>query len=128
MRHPVAPAEHTRQARLARAALLLAALPPALSGCTWIELTDAGARVAQGTESAVADCELIGDVTASTQDRVLLKRGRGKVAEELIVLARNEAATLGGDTIVPAGPMVDGRQEFAVYRCERLAVRSARGG
>ena len=113
----MAPAEHAPLTRRAALALLLAALTPALSGCTWIELTDAGARVAQGTEAGVTDCELIGNVTASTQDRVLLKRGRGKVAEELIVLARNEAATLGGDTIVPAGPMIDGRQDFAVYRC-----------
>jgi len=95
----------------------LAVLASALGGCTWIELTDAGAAVAQGTASEVAGCELVGDVTASTQDRVLLKRGRGKVAEELIVLARNEAATVGGDTIVPRGPMVDGRQTFDVYRC-----------
>jgi hypothetical protein len=88
-----------------------------LGGCTWIELTDAGAAVAQGTAGEVAGCELIGDVTATTQDRVVLKRGRGKVAEELIVLARNEAATLGGDTVVPRGPMEDGRQTFDVYRC-----------
>ena len=96
------------------AAAMLALL---LGGCTWIELTHAGAAVAQGTPSDVTGCELLGDVTASTQDRVLLERGRGKVAEELIVLARNEAATLGGDTVVPRGPMVDGRQTFDVYRC-----------
>lgn len=87
-------------------------------GCTWIELTDAGAAVRQGTPSAVQDCRLVGTVTSSTQDQVLLKRGRAKVAEELIVLARNEAATLGGDVIVPAGPMRDGRQDFNVFRCE----------
>ncbi|MEQ8858537.1 MAG: DUF4156 domain-containing protein [Pseudomonadales bacterium] len=95
--------------------LLLAVL--GLNACTWIELTAAGAGVAQGTPGAVYGCELVGNVAASTQDRVLLKRGRGKVAEELIVMARNEAATLGGDTVVPAGPMVDGRQDFKVYRC-----------
>lgn len=86
-------------------------------GCTWIELSEAGAAVAQGSPDAVAGCELVGNVRSSTQDRILLKRGRGKVAEELIVLARNEAALLGGDTIVPDGPMVDGRQDFHVYRC-----------
>ncbi len=90
----------------------------AAGGCTWIELTDAGAAVRQGTPTAVQDCRLVGTVTSTTQDRVLLKRGRAKVAEELIVLARNEAATLGGDVIVPAGPMRDGRQDFSVFRCE----------
>lgn len=86
-------------------------------GCTWIKLTDAGAAVRQGSPSAVQDCRLVGTVTSTTQDRVLLRRGRAKVAEELIVLARNEAATLGGDVIVPAGPMRDGRQDFNVYNC-----------
>lgn len=95
------------------AVILLAA-----GGCTWIKLTDAGAGVRQGTQSAVEDCQLVGNVTSTTQDRVLLRRGQAKVAEELIVLARNEAATLGGDVIVPAGPMRDGRQDFSVYRCE----------
>jgi len=105
------------RARHGRGSLLLAALTSVLIGCTWIKLTDAGAEVAQGSAAGVTDCELVGAVTASTQNRVVLERGRGKVAEELIVLARNEAATLGGDTIVPAGPMVDGRQDFEVYRC-----------
>lgn len=90
----------------------------AAGGCTWIELTDAGATVRQGTPSAVEDCRLVGTVTSTTQNRVVLERGRAKVAEELIVLARNEAATLGGDVVVPAGPMRDGRQDFNVYRCE----------
>lgn len=90
----------------------------AAGGCTWIELTDAGAAVRQGTPSAVEDCRLVGTVTSTTQNRVVLERGRAKVAEELIVLGRNEAATLGGDVVVPAGPMRDGRQDFNVYRCE----------
>lgn len=96
----------------------LALIVLAAGGCTWIELTDAGAAVRQGTPSAVQDCQMVGTVTSSTQNRVLLKRGRAKVAEELIVLARNEAATLGGDVIVPAGPVREGRQDFDVFRCE----------
>jgi hypothetical protein len=97
--------------------LALAVLLPVM-GCTWIKLTDAGAAVQQATSEQVEGCRVVGHVTATTQDRVLLKRGRGKVAEELIVLARNEAATLGGDTVVPAGAMAEGRQDFRVYRCD----------
>lgn len=101
-----------RAARCALAAIIVLA-----AGCTWIELTDAGADVMQATRSEAAECRLVGTVTSSTQDRVLVQRGRGKVAEELIVLARNEAATLGGNTIVPVGPPVAGRQDFEVYSC-----------
>ncbi len=103
-----------RDMRRSAAAALLTAM---VTGCTWIELTDAGAEVAQGNAEDVRDCRQVGNVAASTQDRVVVERGRGKVAEELIVLARNEAATLGGDTVVPRGPMQDGEQVFDVYRC-----------
>jgi hypothetical protein len=87
------------------------------AGCTWIRLTDGGAEVMQLSRHEAAECRLVGNVTASTQHRVLLERGSGKVAEELIVLARNEAATLGGNAIAPLGPPVDGRQDFEVYVC-----------
>ena len=96
---------------------LLLAIAVADAGCTWIKLTDAGAEVAQGAAGDVLDCQLVGTVRSTTQNRVVFQRGRSKVAEELIVLARNEAVGLGGDTIVPQGPMVDGRQNFNVYRC-----------
>jgi hypothetical protein len=101
-----------------RAGIKVLALTLPLCACTWVKLTDAGAGVEQATPNQIADCRLIGNVSATTQDRVVLQRGRGKVAEELIVLARNEAATLGGDTIVPAGPMGEGHQNFNVYRCD----------
>lgn len=94
--------------------LALAAGP----GCTWVELTEAGADVETGSSRAVAGCRLVGTVTARTRNRILVERSRAKVGEELMVLARNEAATLGGDTLVAAGPAHDGRQDFNVYRCE----------
>jgi hypothetical protein len=100
--------------RTAACAVIAASM---LGGCTWIKLSDAGAAVAQATPDAVAHCQLVGRVTSKTQNRVLLERSPGKVREELIVMARNEAPGLGGDTIVPAGPMEDGEQVFHVYRC-----------
>lgn len=96
----------------------LLALAVALGGgCTWIQLTEAGAGVNQATASQITNCRQVGAVSSSTQDKVGVRRGRGKVAEELIVLARNEAAGIGGDTIVPVSPPLDGRQDFTVYRC-----------
>jgi hypothetical protein len=88
-----------------------------LGGCTWVPLTDAGAGVNQATADQVAHCRHVGAVSSSTQDKIGVQRSRGKVAEELVVLARNEAASIGGDTIVPAGAPVEGRQDFTVYRC-----------
>jgi hypothetical protein len=118
--HSMTVIQPSTAARLASVAKVASAATLALllaSGCTWIPLTDAGAQVNQATAAQVANCRQIGSVSSNTPAKVGVQRGRGKVAEELVVLARNEAANIGGDTIVPAGPAVDGRQEFNVYQC-----------
>ena len=89
-----------------------------LPACTWVKLTDAGSEVKQATAAEVAGCTRVGSVTASTKDRVLIARGARKVQEELIVLGANEAATIGGNAMVPEAPPRDGNQAFTVYRCE----------
>jgi hypothetical protein len=41
------------------------------------------------------------------------------VQDNVNVTARNSAASMGGDTIVPVAPLADGKQTFDVYRCTR---------
>lgn len=98
-------------------ALLLGGLA-VLGGCTWVKLSDAGALVQQVDDGGVAGCKRVGIITAQTRNKVVVGRKGAKVREELLVLARNEAATLGGDTIIPIGPAAEGRQEFTAYRCK----------
>ena len=45
------------------------------------------------------------------------KRGEEKVKKELEALARNSAANMDGDTVVPITDIEDGKRTFAVYRC-----------
>ena len=40
-----------------------------------------------------------------------------RLQEELISHARNEAADLGGNTVVPESIIEAGEQSFGVYRC-----------
>ncbi|MFB3106504.1 MAG: DUF4156 domain-containing protein [Pseudomonadales bacterium] len=87
------------------------------TGCTWVSLTDNGAGVDIVDAEKITTCELLGEVTSSTQDKIVVGRNSGKVQEELFVLARNEAARLSGDTIVAMGPPRDGAQDFTAYRC-----------
>ncbi len=88
-----------------------------VSGCTWVKLTEGGANVTSAAEADVAGCTKVGMISAHTRDKVVVNRSSGKVIEELLVLARNEADGLGGDTIVAEGPPNDGEQDFAAYRC-----------
>lgn len=97
---------------------ILAAIAASVLGCTWVPLTDAGRSVRTLPASAVAGCEKVGTTRSKTSDRVVIfARTERKVREELESLARNEAADVGGNAIVPIDAVVDGRQSFDIYRC-----------
>ncbi|TDJ35520.1 MAG: DUF4156 domain-containing protein, partial [Gammaproteobacteria bacterium] len=63
------------------------------------------------------NCQKVGIISTHTKDQIVVNRSDSKVREELLVLARNEAARLSGDTIVAMGPPRDGAQDFTAYRC-----------
>lgn len=89
-----------------------------LPACSWVELTPQGQRVDVMTQQQAADCKRLGQTTAEVLDKVgFVDRSEEKQEEELLTLARNEAAAMGGDAIVPATEITDGRQRFTVYRC-----------
>ncbi len=103
-----------RSIRILAALVLLAALP----ACTWVKATEAGAQVVVSDGAGVNNCERKGEVEAALKSRVAgFERNATKVAGELETLARNEAAKMGGDTIVAESTVRDGKQTFGVYRC-----------
>jgi hypothetical protein len=104
----------TRQLRIAAAGAACALL---LQGCVWVRLSDDAAQVRQASSEDVRQCQAVGTVNAHTLNRVVFQRSRAKVQEELIVLASNEAAGLGGNRLVPMGPPDGAKQAFRVYRC-----------
>ena len=90
----------------------------ALSSCTWVKVTPNGesVRLVQSAR-AVEPCKRIGKVNTKVVSEVVFNRDPEKVASELADLARNEAALMRGDTIVPASEIIDGRRSFDVYQC-----------
>lgn len=96
--------------------LLLASM--ALVSCTWVEPSEQGRSVTLVKPAHVTNCQPLGTVTSSTKDTVgFMDRSEEKVAGELVDLARNKAASMGGDTIVVEGPAEGGSQSFRVYKC-----------
>ena len=90
-------------------------------GCTWVDLEPGAQSVAVARTQDVANCQQVGNITANVMDGVaFLDRDAEKVAEELSTIARNRAAGLGGDTVVPASSISDGSQHFGVYQCRNL--------
>ena len=88
-----------------------------LTGCTFVQLSDAGAGVAQLGSGDVANCESKGVVSTQTRAKVVVSRSDEAVGEELAVLARNEAAKLGANAIVPIAQPEDGAQSFRAFLC-----------
>ncbi|MFH7325976.1 DUF4156 domain-containing protein [Desulfurivibrio sp. C05AmB] len=104
--------------RLALTAGVVIAAVLLLGACTWVKPTVQGEKVRVLTAEEVVKCERVGQTTVSLLARVAgIERSPRKVQEELNVLARNSAADVGGDTVVPMGPVEDGKQTFAIYRC-----------
>ncbi len=88
------------------------------SACVWVSLTSGGEQVRVLEPAEAADCRRLGSTTSQTTDHVLIfARVDRTVNEEVQSLARNEAAQMGGDGIVPRGALEQGRQSFDVYRC-----------
>ena len=96
----------------------LALLLPVLSACTWVPLSDAGARVQLRSLDQARACEQKSRVTVSVKDKVAgLTRNEDKMRGELETLARNEAARVGGNAVVAESEPTDGRQVFLIYHC-----------
>jgi hypothetical protein len=99
-------------------ALLVITLGLLLASCEWVKPTS-GAESVSLVKAGMADsCQKVGSTHSRVKDGLgIVKRKEQKVTQELVTLAKNEAAKLGGDTIVARGPIVEGEQEFDVYKC-----------
>jgi hypothetical protein len=89
-----------------------------LAGCEWAPLTREGEGVTVTRPEHVQTCRRLGETTAKVKSEIAgVARSADTVAEELQNLARNAAAGMNGDTVVPVGQPVWGEQRFTVYRC-----------
>jgi hypothetical protein len=99
----------------------------ALSGCSWgIKLNDAGRQVRTAWNGDVSSCRDLGKVTVSVMDRIgPIDRNDIKVRDELEVMARNEAATMGADTVKPLAEPNGGSQSWGAYKCGSTPLKKA---
>ncbi len=114
---------------LKRVLPLCVALPVLLSACSWgIKLDAAGRKVHTAWLSDVSSCKNMGKITVSVMDRVgPFNRNDITVLDELEVMARNEAATMGADTVKPLGKAQGGEQTWGAYQCGTQKLPPAQG-
>lgn len=89
-----------------------------LAGCQFVPLTAGGEKARVLSAQEVQQCQKVGTTTAAVKDEIIgIPRQETVIAEELTHLARNNAAVMGGDTVVPASEIVRGTQLFSIYKC-----------
>jgi hypothetical protein len=89
-----------------------------LSACSGISMTDDGKKVRVLGPSEVGSCRELGKTNISVTATVAgIDRPDDTIAKELVTMASNGAARMGGDTIVPLTVVEAGQQTFVVYKC-----------
>lgn len=88
-----------------------------MSACSTLKLTEGGEKIRILEPGEVESCREMGKTNTSVTDRIIIERPAETVAKELRVIARNSAARMGGDTIVPLTVVEAGQQTFVVYKC-----------
>ena len=98
---------------------LLIAASLLLAACSWgIKLDSGGSRVRVEWNGDVGSCRQMGKIAVSVLDHVgPVDRRDLKVRDELEIMARNEAAGMGADTIKPLGDPLDGAQDWSAWHC-----------
>ena len=110
-----------------RIASLSLALVAALSACTFVKMAPGGAQIqVAAQDKGMAACEKRGEIEVSVKDRLgPYEREALRVRDELETLARNEAPSLGADTVQPTGEPQDGAQRFLAFRCSGAQAAAA---
>jgi hypothetical protein len=97
---------------------LLVAFTALASACTWVKPSARSHEISLLTQDQVVNCVKKGSTSSKTLSKItFVPRSNDKTFSELVMLAKNEAVILGGDTVVAEGRMEEGRQTFGVYRC-----------
>jgi hypothetical protein len=99
--------------KMSRLAVLFTAVA-LTAGCAYVKETEEGRSVRVVPPAEAQTCTHLGKVRVS-----VAKMGRGAqfVREDLIRLARNNAAKSGADTVVAVGEPENSEQTFEMFRC-----------
>lgn len=89
------------------------------AACTWVKPVEEAREIALVKPELAQHCKKVNAVTVKVTDSVaFINRRKAKVQEELVTMAKNEAALVGGDIIVAETEAAEGSQRFGVYNCD----------
>ena len=80
------------------------------------ELTLPGSTVRVGTENALEQCRILGSTRFSLSSSGQ-KLKEVEMKKRLLIEARNFAARIGGNMVLPVGTIKERAQSFTIYNC-----------
>jgi len=90
-----------------------------ISGCAWVKPSADASQVQVLNHQQAEQCQQIARTTVSVLDNIVfIPRSEQQVAEELKTLARNSAAEVQGNCVVPISKVIDGEQIYNIYNCK----------
>lgn len=97
--------------------VLLAAAVALTPACTWVKVSPEAQQVVVLPASRVGACTRIGVISTTVKAVVMgIPRDATKVRNELDDLARQQAVSLGANTVVRQS-VVNGKGSYAAYNC-----------
>jgi len=90
-----------------------------VSGCQWVNPASGADQVSLVKPAHVINCKKLGTTTSTVKAKIgFVERKEQKVTEELVTLAKNEAAKLGADSIIALDEATNNSQTFAIFSCQ----------
>lgn len=97
---------------------LIGIMTLSIAACSFVKLNSNAQNVTvQPQSNTFANCKSLGSTTASLWSKASTFQSDEKMESELDTLARNEAATMGGNTVVAESEITNGQRSYKVYNC-----------
>ena len=92
-----------------------------MSGCSFVNLNPNAQDVVLLKPYQARECDQLRRSTSQVLSKIwFINRNKDAMEDELVILAKNTAADLGGNAVVPDSEIVDGKQSFIIYNCQHL--------
>ena len=89
-----------------------------ITACSFVSLNPQAENVTVAANTSLANnCKFLGNTNVSIWAKADTFQSQKSAESQLDTLARNEAATMGGNTVMAESAASDGRRTYGVYNC-----------
>lgn len=97
---------------------LLFSFTAILAACSFVSLNPQAQNVTVLPQTDnFGNCKLLGNTNVSIWSKAATFQSQQSAESQLDTLARNEAATMGGNTVTPNSQIKNGQRSYNVYNC-----------